>query len=117
MLTPTPSTRSLQARRFAALGDPTRLEVFHLLSRAPQSVAEIADQLPVSRPAVSQHLKVLADAGLVSFEPMGTRNVYRPNCDTVASVRDFIDTLWGVGLDRFQAVAEAAARKRPRGQR
>ena len=56
------------ARRFAALGDPTRLQVFALISRAPLSVAEVAAQLPVSRPAVSQHLKVLADAGLVSLE-------------------------------------------------
>lgn len=111
MLTIKNSNRSLQARRFAALGDPTRLEVFHLLSRSPQSVAEIAGKLPVSRPAVSQHLKVLADVGLVAFDAVGTRNVYRPNSDAVASMRDFIDSLWSVGLDRFQAVAEAAARK------
>lgn len=102
----------LQARRFAALGDPTRLEVFRLLSRSPQSVTEIASRLPVSRPAVSQHLKVLADAGLVSFDTVGTRNVYRPNSETVASMRDFIDGLWGIGLDRLRKVAEAAARKR-----
>lgn len=109
----TADPRSLQARRFAALGDPTRLEVFQLLSRAPLSVAEIASQLPVSRPAVSQHLKVLAEAGLVAYDTVGTRNVYRPNSDTVASLRDFIDSLWDVGLARFQAAAEAAARQPP----
>ena len=102
---------SRHARCFAALGDPTRLEVFRLLSRAPLSVAEIAVQLPVSRPAVSQHLKVLADAGLVAYETVGTRNIYRPNSDTVSSLRDFIDSLWDVGLARFQAAAEAAARQ------
>lgn len=99
----------LQARRFAALGDPTRLAVFRLLSRAPLSVSQIAEQLPVSRPAVSQHLKVLNDAGLVARDSVGTRNIYRPDSDGVASMRDFIDSLWDVGLARFKAAAEAAA--------
>lgn len=103
----------LHARRFAALGDPTRLEVFHRLSRTPLSVAELASQLPVSRPAVSQHLKVLSDVGLVTFDAVGTRNVYRPNSDTVASMRDFLGSLWDVGLARFQAEAEAAANPQP----
>ncbi len=102
----------LQARRFAALGDPTRLQVFRLLSRAPLSVTEIAERTPVSRPAVSQHLKVLCDAGLVDCEPAGTRNIYRPNTDGVASLRDFIDSLWDVSLARFKAAAEAAAASR-----
>ena len=106
-------TNPLQARRFAALGDPTRLEVFRLLSRAPLSVSEIAERLPVSRPAVSQHLKVLGDAGLVDWESVGTRNIYRPNSDGVASMRDFIDSLWDVGLARFKAAAEAAAATPP----
>ena len=101
---------SLQARRFAALGDPTRLRVFRLVTRGSLSVAEIAEQLPVSRPAVSQHLKVLCDAGLVDFEPAGARNMYRPDVDGVASMRDFIDSLWDVGLARFKAAAETAAR-------
>jgi DNA-binding transcriptional ArsR family regulator len=98
------------ARRFAALGDPTRLQVFVLLARAPQSVAEIAGSVSVSRPAVSQHLRVLADAGLVECEPAGTRNIYRPRADGVASMRDFIDGMWDVGLARFKVAAEAAAR-------
>jgi DNA-binding transcriptional ArsR family regulator len=107
------STRTVQqARRFAALGDPTRLQVFTLIARAPLSVAEVAERLPVSRPAVSQHLKVLADAGLVERESIGTRNLYRPHSDGVASLRDFIDSLWDVGLARFQAHAEALARRR-----
>jgi DNA-binding transcriptional ArsR family regulator len=102
------------ARRFAALGDPTRLQVFAMISRAPLSVAEVAAQLPVSRPAVSQHLKVLADAGLVSLETVGTRNLYRPDTDAMASLRDFIDGLWDVGLSRFKLQAEKVARERAR---
>ena len=101
-----------QARRFAALGDPTRLQVFTLIARSPLSVSEIAERLPVSRPAVSQHLKVLADAGLVWRESIGTRNLYRPDSDGVATLRDFIDSLWNVGLARFKAQAEALAHAR-----
>ncbi|HVO07070.1 MAG TPA: metalloregulator ArsR/SmtB family transcription factor [Burkholderiaceae bacterium] len=100
------------ARRFAALGDPTRLQVFALISRAPLSVSEVAAQLPVSRPAVSQHLKVLADAGLVQLESVGTRNLYRPDTDGVATLREFIDSLWDVGLARFKLQAEKVARQR-----
>jgi len=106
----TPHQTTLQARRFAALGDPTRLQVFTLIARAPLSVAEVADRLPVSRPAVSQHLKVLAEAGLVLRDSIGTRNLYRPDPDGVRSMRDFIDSLWDVGLARFKAQAEALAR-------
>ena len=98
------------ARRFAALGDPNRLQVFLLLSHEPQSVAEIAGAVSVSRPAVSQHLKVLADAGLIDCEAAGTRNRYRPRPDGVASIRDFIDSMWDVGLARFKAAAESVAR-------
>ena len=102
------------ARGFAALGDPTRLQVFRLASQRALSVAEIAAQLPVSRPAVSQHLKVLCDAGLLQGQAQGTRRVYRPQTDGVATLRDFIDSLWDVGLARFQAAAEAAAAIPPR---
>ena len=109
---PIARTSALHARRFAALGDPTRLQVFRLIARSPLSVAEVAERLPVSRPAVSQHLKVLADAGLVRYESMGTRNLYRPDPDGVATLRDFIDSLWDVGLARFQLHAEALARSR-----
>jgi DNA-binding transcriptional ArsR family regulator len=103
---------ALQARRFAALGDPTRLQVFTLIARSPLSVAEVAERLPVSRPAVSQHLKVLADAGLVQRDAIGTRHLYRPDTDGIATMRDFIDSLWDVGLARFKLQAEALARDR-----
>ncbi|MFO1219681.1 MAG: metalloregulator ArsR/SmtB family transcription factor [Burkholderiaceae bacterium] len=106
----TPRQAALQARRFAALGDATRLQVFSLIARSPLSVAEVAERLPVSRPAVSQHLKVLADAGLVQCESVGTRNLYRPDTDGIATVRGFIDSLWDAGLARFKARAEALAR-------
>jgi DNA-binding transcriptional ArsR family regulator len=102
----------LQARRFAALGDPTRLSVFRLIARSPLSVGDVAGRLPVSRPAVSQHLKVLADAGLVQRDSVGTRNLYRPDPDGIATMRDFIDSLWDVGLACFKAHAEALARSR-----
>jgi DNA-binding transcriptional ArsR family regulator len=105
------------ARRFAALGDPTRLQVFALISRSPLSVAEVAAQVPVSRPAVSQHLKVLADAGLVQVESVGTRNHYRPDSDGVATLREFIDSLWEVSLARFKLQAEKVARQRAAAQR
>ena len=105
-----PKPSALHAARFAALGDPTRLQVFTLIARSPLSVAEVAERLPVSRPAVSQHLKVLADAGLVQRESIGTRNLYRPDTDGIATMRDFIDGLWDVGLARFKAHAEALAR-------
>jgi len=106
-----------QARRFAALGDPTRLQVFTLIARSPLSVSEVAERLPVSRPAVSQHLKVLADAGLVQVESAGTRNLYRPDSDGVATLRDCIDSLWDVALARFKLQAEKVARQRASVQR
>ena len=104
---PTTKASALQARRFAALGDPTRLQVFTLIARSPLSVAEVAERLPVSRPAVSQHLKVLADAGLVQRESIGTRNLYRPDTDGIATMRDFIDSLWDVGLARFKCACRS----------
>ena len=86
--------------------------MFTLIARSPLSVAEVAERLPVSRPAVSQHLKVLADAGLVQRDAIGTRHLYRPDTDGIATMRDFIDSLWDVGLARFKLQAEALARAR-----
>ena len=100
------------AQAFTALADPTRREIFERVAERPRAVGEIAGDLPVSRPAVSQHLKVLADAGLVQRESVGTRNLYRPDTDGIATMRDFIDSLWDVGLARFKAHAEALARSR-----
>jgi DNA-binding transcriptional ArsR family regulator len=91
------------------LGDPTRRAIFELLARRPRSVGELADQLPVSRPAVSQHLKKLEDGGLVVARSEGTRRVYRLNPDGVAGLRAYLDRIWDEALVAFQKAAEAAA--------
>ena len=77
-----------------ALGDPTRRAIVERLAERPRAVGELADQLPISRPAVSQHLKVLKDAGLVSERAAGTRRIYRLNPVAVAALRDQLDTFW-----------------------
>jgi DNA-binding transcriptional ArsR family regulator len=90
------------------LGDPTRRAIFELLARRPRSVGELAEQVPVSRPAVSQHLKVLKDGGLVVARSEGTRRVYRLNPDGVAALRAYLDRIWDEALVAFQKAAEAA---------
>jgi len=89
-----------------ALGDPTRRAIFELLSAGPHAVGEIAEQLPVSRPAVSQHLRVLKDAGLVAERRNGTRRIYRLDPDGLAQVRDYFDRFWDAALAEFKAAAE-----------
>jgi DNA-binding transcriptional ArsR family regulator len=90
------------------LGDPTRRAIFELLARRPSSVGELAQQLPISRPAVSQHLRVLKEGGLVISQPEGTRRVYRLNPDGVAALRAYLDHIWGEALTAFHKAAEAA---------
>ena len=90
----------------AALGDPTRRAVFERLAPGPLSVGEIASGLPVSRPAVSQHLKVLKEAGLVIDHPVGTRRLYQLDPDGVAALRGYLDRLWGDALAAFQQAAQ-----------
>ena len=94
----------------AALADPTRLKVFELVVDAPRSVGEIAARLPVSRPAVSQHLRVLLDADLVSVKQEGTRRVYQADRAGLRVLRAWFESLWDDALDAF----EAAARKEQR---
>ncbi len=77
----------------AALGDPTRRAIVERIGRAPAPVGKIAETLPVSRPAVSQHLKVLADAGIVSVTPAGTRRIYTLRPEAIAALRTWCDTL------------------------
>lgn len=89
-----------------ALGDPTRRQVFELLRRGPLSVGELAAHVPVSRPAVSQHLRVLEDAGLVTHRRSGTRNLYELDGSGVAELRAWVDDFWNEALARFKAVAE-----------
>src|SRR2546430_4207047 len=89
-----------------ALGDPTRRAVFGQLRSGPCSVGEIARTMPVSRPAVSQHLRVLKGAGLVTDEQQGTRRLYRIEADGLAELRAWFDSFWDTALAEFKAVAE-----------
>jgi DNA-binding transcriptional ArsR family regulator len=90
---------------FDALGDATRRQILESLRGGPRSVGELAAGLPVSRPAVSQHLRVLKQAGLVSDRKEGTRRLYRVAPDGIASLRDYFDGFWGEALARFAAEA------------
>ena len=91
---------------WSALGDPTRKAIFELLADRPRPVGELANELPVSRPAVSQHLKVLKDAGLVLDQSFGTRRVYRVDPDGLASLRADLDRFWGKTLLAYKAAVE-----------
>ena len=94
-----------------ALGDPTRRQVFELLREGPRSVGQLADELPVSRPAVSQHLRVLENAGLVVHTKAGTRHLYELDAAGVGTLRDWVDGFWNEALARFKAAAEASSRQ------
>jgi DNA-binding transcriptional ArsR family regulator len=91
---------------WAALGDPTRRAIVESLAERPRAVGELAAELPVSRPAVSQALKVLKDAGLVTERADGTRRIYRLNPTAVAALRDQLDTFWRRALGGFQDLAD-----------
>lgn len=90
------------------LGDPSRRAIFELLARRPCSVGELAEHLPITRQAVSQHLRVLKDGGLVVATPYGTRRIYRLNPDGVAAIRLYFDRIWDNALTAFQKAADAA---------
>jgi DNA-binding transcriptional ArsR family regulator len=98
---------------FGALGDAHRRAIVEILGAGGRSVQEIADALPVSRPAVSRHLKVLKDAGLVVEEPQGTRRIYRLHDQGVAAVEEYLRQVWGDAATRFTLVAENTTPKRP----
>ena len=89
-----------------ALGDPTRRAIFERLGEGPRAVGELAGELPVSRPAVSQHLKVLKEAGLVVDTAQGMRRLYRLDPDGVGAVRAYFDTFWNQALAAFKAAIE-----------
>jgi DNA-binding transcriptional ArsR family regulator len=95
-----------------ALGDPTRRAIFERLREGPLAVGEIAAGLPVSRPAVSQHLRVLKEAGLVSERRDGTRRLYRLDPDGLAELRVYFDQFWTAALADFKAAAEAHERRK-----
>src|SRR5436309_6817261 len=90
---------------WAALADPTRRTIFERLIEHPSAVGELARELPVSRPAVSQHLKVLKDAGLVRDRSEGTRRVYQLDPDGLAALRAYLDSLWQQALAGFREAA------------
>jgi DNA-binding transcriptional ArsR family regulator len=95
-----------QATPWTALGDPTRKAIFDLLLDRPRPVVELARELPVSRPAVSQHLRVLKNAGLVVDQPVGTRRIYRVDPDGLAGLRADLDRFWGKALAGYKAAVE-----------
>jgi len=91
---------------WTALGDQTRRAIFERLADRPQAVGELASELPVTRPAVSQHLKVLKEAGLVIDRQAGTRRIYQLDPDGVGALRAYLDQFWNRALAAFKAAVE-----------
>ena len=91
---------------FTALADPTRRAIFERLAERPSAVGELATELPVSRPAVSQHLKVLKDARLVIDQPDGTRRIYSVDPEGVDALRGYLDQFWSQALSNFKRIVE-----------
>jgi DNA-binding transcriptional ArsR family regulator len=89
-----------------ALGDPTRRAIFEQLADRPRAVGDLARELPVSRPAVSQHLKVLKDAGLVIDRSVGTRRIYQLDPDGVGALRAYLDQFWNQSLVAYKAAVQ-----------
>jgi DNA-binding transcriptional ArsR family regulator len=95
-----------RGRALAALADPTRRVIFERVAERPSAVVELARDLPVSRPAVSQHLKVLKDAGLVSARPDGNRRIYQADPDGLAELRSYLEQFWSKALLSYKAIVE-----------
>jgi DNA-binding transcriptional ArsR family regulator len=95
-----------QAASLLALGDPTRLAIVEQLVEGPLAVVDLAKVLPVSRPAVSQHLRILKDAGLVIDEPAGNRRIYRVDPDALAALRGHLDQFWEKALASYKTIVE-----------
>jgi len=91
---------------FNALGDPTRRAIFEKLQDRPLAVVDIADGLPISRPAVSQHLKVLKEARLINLRTVGNNNIYELNREGIIAMRNYLDKFWDDALANFKALAE-----------
>jgi DNA-binding transcriptional ArsR family regulator len=100
------SLPAAQGDPFEALGDPNRRAIVELLGAGERSVQQIADVLPISRPAVSRHLRLLKEAGLVVVEPRGTRRIYRLHDIGIEAVRAYIEAVWGTTAARFRLFAE-----------
>jgi DNA-binding transcriptional ArsR family regulator len=111
MANPPRAVRAATATRaIAALADPTRRQIFERLRRGPQPVAALARGLPVTRPAVSQHLKVLKNAGLVNDRAEGARRIYQVDPAGLGAIRAWLDQFWEAALDSFQIEVEAEHR-------
>jgi DNA-binding transcriptional ArsR family regulator len=98
---------------WVALGDPTRREIFERLADRPRAVGELAAELPISRPAVSQHLRVLKDAGLVVDHPVGTRRIYQLDPAGVDALRAQLDGFWSKALAAYKEVVEQPTAEEP----
>jgi DNA-binding transcriptional ArsR family regulator len=105
--------RTYGGQALAALGDPTRRAIFECLARSPMAVGQLASELPVSRPAVSQHLRVLKEAGLVTGRADGTRRIYQIQPRGVQAIHAYLDQMWGQALASFQAAAEHERQEQP----
>jgi DNA-binding transcriptional ArsR family regulator len=101
-----------RAAALLALGDPTRLTILELLADRPSAVVDLARELPISRPAVSQHLRVLKDAGLVVDQAVGNRRIYRVDPDGLAAVRDQLERFWTKALAAYKATVEQPSEER-----
>jgi DNA-binding transcriptional ArsR family regulator len=95
------------------LGDPSRFAIMQRLAERPRAVGDLAEELPISRQAVSQHLRVLKDAGLVAAQAVGTRRIYRLNPAGVTALKDQLDTFWRRALDGYQDVIEDKTEESP----
>jgi DNA-binding transcriptional ArsR family regulator len=99
-------------RQLDAIGDATRRTILARLRRGPMPVGKLAQGLPISRPAVSQHLRVLKDANLVTDRASGTRRVYELNPEAFGSLREYFDEFWGVALMAFKKRVESEKHRR-----
>ena len=100
-----------EAAAFDALADGYRREILAMLRQRDRAVHEIAEELPISRPAVSRHLRLLKEAGFVEEETVGTRHLYRLRDDGVESIRRYLEAVWGEAATRFRMVAENVDRQ------
>jgi DNA-binding transcriptional ArsR family regulator len=108
-----PFVRTYRAEGLTALADPRRRAIFERLAERPRAVGELARELPISRPAVSQHLKVLKDARLVADRPVGTRRIYQVDPDGLAALRGYLDHFWDQALAGFKTAVEQQMKENP----
>lgn len=101
---------STAANPFDALGDPSRRAILELLGNGDRSVQEVADALPISRPAVSKYLRLLTEAGLVERERHGTRSIYRLREEGLDAVREYLERLWSEAAARYRLLADNSGR-------